>query len=210
MPELRYTLLADGTSDRALLPHLTWLLRQRLPEYAIQSEMAELWRMPRRPKGLTQRIQAAFELYPCDLLFVHRDAERDPRQVRVEEIGRAMAEVGQSPPPTVCVIPVRMQEAWLLFDEFAIRSAAGNPRGRQSLTLPALPSIENHPDPKHELHELLKTASGLGSRRLSAFSPHKAAILVSANIDDFSPLRTVPAFRLLEADLDQEVSQQGW
>ena len=28
MQELRYTLLADGSSDRALLPILTWLLRQ--------------------------------------------------------------------------------------------------------------------------------------------------------------------------------------
>lgn len=28
MNELRYTLLSDGPSDRALLPILTWLLRQ--------------------------------------------------------------------------------------------------------------------------------------------------------------------------------------
>ncbi len=29
MSELRYTLLADGSSDRALLPMLTWALRQQ-------------------------------------------------------------------------------------------------------------------------------------------------------------------------------------
>ena len=105
MPEIRYTLLADGTSDRALMPHLTWLLQQRLPEYAVQAELAELGRLPRRIVGLKERIQAALELYPCDLLFVHRDAEREPREARVEEIQKALAEVTKERPPTVCVIP---------------------------------------------------------------------------------------------------------
>lgn len=211
MPELRYTLLADGTSDRALLPHLTWLLRQRLPEYAIQAEFAEMGRLPRPPKGQTERIRTALELYPCDLLFVHRDAEREPRQVRVTEIRDAVVEAAlPAIPPVVCVVPVRMQEAWLLFDEAAIRRAAGNPRGRQPISLPTLSSVEDRPDPKHELHELLKSASGWGSHRLSRFSPHRAAMLVSGYTDDFSPLRAVPAFRALESDIDQEVHRQGW
>jgi hypothetical protein len=200
MPEIRYTLLADGTSDRALMPHLTWLLQQRLPQYAIQAELAELGRLPRRIVGLKERIQATLELYPCDLLFVHRDAEREPRDARVEEIRRAVSEVTTETPPTVCVIPVRMQEAWLLFDEQAIRYAAGNPRGKQPLSLPSLSSVENLSDPKQYLHELLKNANGLGSHRLRRFSPYKAATLVSSYIDDFAPLRAVPTFCLLEKD----------
>ncbi len=211
MPEIRYTLLADGTSDRALLPHLTWLLRQRLPDYAIQAEFADMGRLPRPPKGPAERIKAALTLFPCDLLFVHRDAEREARQVRVAEIRGAVVEAAQTvAPPVVCVVPVRMQEAWLLFDETAIRRAAGNPRGRRPISLPALSSVEDHPDPKQELHELLKSASGLGSHRLSRFSPHRAATLVSEYTDDFSPLRAVPAFRALEADIDQEARRQGW
>jgi len=97
MPELRYTLLADGTSDRALMPHLTWLLQQRLPSYAVQAEMAELWTLPpsKRPKGLTERIKMTLELYRCDLLFIHRDAEREARGVRVEEIRNALTEAVQ-------------------------------------------------------------------------------------------------------------------
>ena len=209
MPEIRYTLLADGTSDRALMPHLTWLLQQRLPEYAVQAELAELGRLPRRIVGLKERIQAALELYPCDLLFVHRDAEREPREARVEEIQKALAEVTTERPPTVCVIPVRMQEAWLLFDEQAIRSAAGNPRGKQTLNLPSLSSMEDIPNPKQDLHELLKSACGLGSHRLSRFSAHKAAALVSLYTDDFSPLRAIPAFRFLEAEIDHELRQNG-
>ena len=36
MQTLRYTLLADGSSDRALLPILTWLLRQYCGAIPIQ------------------------------------------------------------------------------------------------------------------------------------------------------------------------------
>lgn len=213
MPELRYALLADGASDRALMPHLTWLLQQRLPSYAIQAEMAELWTLPpsKRPKGLTERIKKTLELYRCDLLFIHRDAEREARQVRVGEIRNALTEAAQvALPPTICVIPVRMQEAWLLFDENAIRYAAENPNGKMPLLLPPLSGIENRPDPKQDLHEVLRTASGLRSHRLRSFSESKASYRVSEYTDDFAPLRVVSAFRALEADVDEEARRQGW
>ena len=211
MPEIRYTLLAEGTSDRALLPHLTWLLRQRIPGHAVQAEFAELGRLSRQPRGLVERIKATLELFPCDLLFIHKDADRELRQVRVTEIRGAVLKSAQTTVlPVICVVPVRMQEAWLLFDEAAIRRAAGNPRGRESISLPLLFSVEGRPNPKQELHELLKQASGLGSHRLSRFSPHKAAALVSAYTDDFAPLRVVPAFHALEADVDEEARRQGW
>jgi hypothetical protein len=40
--------------------------------------------------------------------------------------------------PVVCVVPVRMMEAWLLIDEMAIRRVAGNPNGRIPIELPVL------------------------------------------------------------------------
>jgi len=134
MTELRYTLLADGSSDRALLPILSWTLQQQGVSSAIQATWADLGRLRHRPRTLSERIIAALELYPCDLLFVHRDAEREPFENRHTEIERALLEVARqevSLPSAVCVIPVRMHEAWLLFNEWAIRMAAGNPRGRQ-------------------------------------------------------------------------------
>jgi predicted ATPase len=78
-------------------------------------------------------------------LFVHRDAERELLEKRVAEIHSVVSEAAQTKlvPPVVCVIPVRMQEAWFLFDESALRRAAGNPNGKQPLTKsgkpPALP-----------------------------------------------------------------------
>lgn len=212
MPEIRYTLLADGTSDRSLMPHLTWLLQQRLPDYAVQPTMAELWRMPKPPKSLGDRIEQTLILFPCDLLFVHRDAEREPRTARVDEIRGALSDIKQisSVPPAICVVPVRMQEAWLLFNEEAIRRAAGNPNGRMPLSLPSVASVEDRPDPKLELYELLRTASGLGIHRRQRFSRQEAAQRVSEYIDDFSALRSVPAFRELEVEIDTAARIHRW
>jgi len=46
MSSIRYTLLTDGSSDRALIPILNWLLRQHLLNHEIQSEWADLSRLP--------------------------------------------------------------------------------------------------------------------------------------------------------------------
>ena len=95
MRDLRYTLVSDGSSDRALMPLLTWLVRQQLGhDWAIQTAWADLTRLPRRPRGLEERIRAALDLFPCDLLLVHRDAERDPLEHRLEEIKTACAALG--------------------------------------------------------------------------------------------------------------------
>ncbi|MEH1908405.1 MAG: hypothetical protein V7K95_12085 [Nostoc sp.] len=98
------------------MPILTWLLRANQVECAIQSNWADLRRLPKPPKKLLPRIINSLELYPCNLLFIHRDAEREPREKRITEILEALKAVKKSVvvPPHVCVIPVRMQEAWLL------------------------------------------------------------------------------------------------
>lgn len=212
MSELRYTLLSDGSSDRALIPLLTWLLQEHGVRWAIQSEWADLWRLPVKPRGLIDRIVSSVELYPCDLLFVHRDAERDPHSVRITEIQNAISDASRINviPPVVCVVPVRMQEAWLLFDEMAIRRAAGNPNGHQSLRLPELSTVESIPDPKNELYKLLRKASGLKGRRLDHLVASRRAIQVSSFIRDFAPLRALPAFNALEDELRHVVIYQRW
>ena len=52
MDALRYTLLSDGSSDQALMPILTWLLREQGVYGAIQPEWADLRRLPRPPSAL--------------------------------------------------------------------------------------------------------------------------------------------------------------
>jgi hypothetical protein len=63
MKELCYTLLCDGSSDKALLSILTWLLRANQIECAIQSDWADLRRLPKPPKTLLPRIISSLELY---------------------------------------------------------------------------------------------------------------------------------------------------
>jgi hypothetical protein len=211
MTTIRYTLLSDGSSDRMLMPILDWLLRQHCPEHAVEPVWADLGRLPQPPKILPERIKRALELYsPCDLLFIHRDAEKECYETRHDQIINALE--GLEAPPAICVIPVRMQEAWLLFDEPAIRKAAGNPNGRISIDIPALASVERLPNPKQVLFDLIGKSSEASGARLKKLKSnlHRAAHLVSQNIEDFSPLRNIKAFKNLESELRTVILQRGW
>lgn len=205
MDQLRYTLLSDGSSDRALLPVLSWVL-QAVGEVTLPyGEWADLSVLRGGTTSLAERIQWAVELFPCDLLFIHRDAEKQPPRARYEEIESALESVSgpASRISHVCVVPVRMQEAWLLYDEQAIRTAAGNPGGVQPLGLPRLEELESLPDPKAILHSALERASGLVGRRLKKFEPRRRCFDVAEAAADrgFEPLRALPAFARLLADL---------
>jgi hypothetical protein len=112
-------------------------------------------------------------------------------------------------PPHVPIIPIRMTEAWLLFDEPAIRSAADNPRGTMSLNVPHLANLESLPDPKNTLWNLMLAASGKNGRRLAQFKRDlfSRRQRVAELISDFSPLRTLSAFVLFEEALRSAVNQ---
>ena len=208
MRTIRYTLLSDGSSDKMLMPIIEWLLYQHCPEIAVAPSWADLRKLAQPPKTLPGKIAVALDLYPCDLLFVHRDAERESYAIRHAEIYRELD--GLATPPAVCIIPVRMLEAWFLFDELAIRKAAGNPHGHNFLTLPNINLLENLPDPKNLLFDLVKDSSGLSRVRLKRLKPHKCAFLVSQLIDDFSPLRSIHAFQSLELELVATLMGHGW
>ena len=200
---LRYTLVSDGPTDRVLLPIIAWVLEQ-IPwpnERQFESQFAEAGEL-QKGAGLAGKIESALSRYPCDLLFVHRDAESSEdaiRRHRLEEISRAME--GHS----ICfvpIVPVRMIEAWLLIDRAAICRAAGNPNSRANISLPALRHLENQSDPKALLHELLAEASELTGRRLKAFRAEMTyrRCYIPDYISDFSPLRQLSAFREFEAE----------
>lgn len=217
MTDLRYTLISDGSSDTALIPILTWLLEESGVRLAIQPVWADLRRLPRPSRTLPDKIRHGIDLYPCDLLFVHRDAENQGRETRVREIERAVIELTQGAvrenpgvPCHVCVVPVRMTEAWLLFDEAAIKRAAGNASGPEPLELPAVGALETLPNPKGTLYDLLRHASGLNGRRLEQFPVSYHAPRVSNFISDFSALRPLQAFQTLENELRQVVRERQW
>lgn len=211
MDEIRYTLITDGPSDRALLPVLTWVLREKGDVSLVQAEWADLRRLPQPPLSLGERILSATDLFPCDLLFIHRDAEREGPESRYREIHNALQEATKLgfQTPAICVVPVQMTEAWLLFDKIAIRFAAGNPNGKKLLSLPDLSEIEHIPDPKELLFDLLREASGLTGRRLKRFNMAESRIRITELVSDFSPLRQLSAFQRLEKDIST-LKRNNW
>jgi hypothetical protein len=207
---LRYTLVSDGPTDRALLPILDWVLHS-IPEVAdrgFSGTWADL--SGRKPTpGLAGKIDIALQVYPCDLLFVHRDAESSDRAIRDHRLQEIQTAMQSHAVPYVGVVPVRMTEAWLLFDENAIRKAADNPHSTADIQLPSLGRVEQVSDPKTLLHQLLLDASELTGRRRSRLQAELSwrRVRVADFIDDFSPLRNLSSFADLEAQTRSAVER---
>ena len=202
---LSFTLVADGLSDRALVPILEWTLSQELGAMPIDGEYADLREFPPRPKSLADRIARSMRWYPCELLFVHRDAERETIDKRRREIQQAVSEIPAGIDcPWVGVVPVRMQEAWLLIDAAALQKAADG-AGRRLPALPPIKKLEQIPDPKRTLYDLMCQASGTRGRKLKKFKQELGwrRQRVAETIEDFSPLRELPAFRRMEESIQQ-------
>lgn len=207
MTALRFTLLAEGSSDRVLLYALGWLLNTNSSRH-FTGDWADFSRLRHPPRSLAQKTPTACELFPCDLLFVHRDADRERREDRKVEIEEVLEAIDR--PPVVCVIPVRMTEAWFLHDEPALRSAVNRSTASERLTLPSRAVIEALPDPKTVLHDLLRQSAGFSGRRLAAFRPERAVHRLAELIEDYSPLRDLSAFAALENDLRSVLAANDW
>jgi len=211
MKRICHTLVSDGTSDANLIPIIDWTLKQVAGVAVPQGVRAEFWRFQNPPKRLPEKIVQAFEHYPCDVLFVHRDAEKESFQAKVQEIRNALETAQQRGVrvPAITVVPVRMLEAWLCFDESAIRKAAGNPNGKQRLGLPDHKRVEARPDPKSDLKRALLAASELRGRRLKKFNTTTAFWRIVDYIEDFSPLRKLSAYLEFEAAVER-MKNSGW
>ena len=195
MIPLRYTLVADGSSDRCLVHVINWVLGQT-------PSLGALGFVPQvAPITLQGDLTAAVSQYPCDLLLVHRDGEGQGRPARVQEIDKRLQ--GKGLPPHICMVPVRMTEAWLLIEEKAIRIAADNPNGQSPLSLPRINELESLHDPKSLLWDVLSRASEKTGRRRDQFWRQRfhRRQRVAELISDFSPLRRLSAFSAFESDL---------
>lgn len=206
--ELTYTLLGDGPTDQKLQPLVRWVLRNSTNR-AISGFWADLSIAPSRPRTTRERIAAALEFYPSDILFVHRDAERISLPNRIAEIQRVIPDNTET--SVIPLVPVRMTEAWFLSDEAAIRTAANNPGGRVDLALPPLRRCEDLPNPKEILATALETASDLRSKRhLNRFNVVNSAHRVAELTEDFSRLRVLHSFAEFESAVQTLVAAKGW
>lgn len=202
---LQYTLVTDGPSDRGLMRIIDWVLQGLTQSFA--GEFADFRQLADPPRSPEERLRRAVTMFPCDVLFVHRDAETEFHSCRVTEIQgvAARADVGRY----VAIVPVRMTEAWLLIDEHAIRQAAGNPNGRAALQLPPFRTLESVPNPKDVLQNLLVVASNFHGRRRHKFQRELSRRMqrVGELIVDFEPLRELSAFGAFEAETHQAVAR---
>lgn len=209
MEFIRYTLIADGSSDKALMNIIKWVLDDlfpKIPNKGIYGDFRMLQKPPRKDEVYKQ-IQYAEHYYPFDILFYHRDGESNSSTIideRIAEIkGQLDAEFNQK---IVCVIPIKMMEAWLLIDEMAIKKAAGNKNYNNQVNLPPVNKLEMLKEPKEILHDLLKQVSGLKSRRLKNFNVHQAVHLITEYTTDYRLLRQLNAFNKFEEDLKNVVN----
>jgi hypothetical protein len=213
MTLLRYTLLSDGPSDRCLLRIIDWLMAAGLgvANNGIIPQFADLRQIANPPSGLAARMRMAILHYPCDILFIHRDAERDPHQTRLREIETAAEEAREILPQLrVSIVPVRMTEAWLLLEPDAIRRAADNPNGSVHLDIPPITEVEAQPNPKQLLDDLLIAASEKSGRRRDKFRRELSwrRARVADFIQDFSRLHSLSAFASFAAETSHAV--QSW
>jgi len=208
MKVIRHTLVSEGSTDANLIPIIDWALKHIAGVPSSQGSRAEFWRLNKKPANLRERLLAATVLYPCELLFVHRDADAALPQARIDEIRQAFTQA-RIELPAVAIIPVRMLEAWLCFDENAIRRASGNPNGKMPLNLPKLQRVESRPNPKRDLSEALLIACGRSGRRRKKFDTATAFWNIIDGIEDFSPLRELPSFQAFEQSV-KSLKDNGW
>lgn len=205
---LRYLLISDGSSDCCLLHVIDWLLRDLVPTLEVSAIWADPAEYAPSSLSLVERIPRALSFYDCDLLFIHRDAEKEPPNVRVAEAVAALAQ-SATRKPAVIVVPVRMTEAWLLTDENAIRRAADNPNGKVALKLPFIQALESLPDPKESLFGLLRYACELPPHRKRRFDVRQRIHRVAELTPSFAALRSLPAFRRFESMTLSTLSEMG-
>lgn len=207
---LTYTLSSEGSSDQMLLPLLDWVLRQCSREL-FNGQWANPDAFDNPAKDAATRIQQSLRYYESDLLFMHRDADGTPLAQRTKEIEDAIA-AAHLGHPAVCVVPVKMTEAWFLFDETAIRYAADNPDGTVPLGLPTHAEAQRRADPKALLREAILTASEASGRQRRGIERGISLRkhIVASRIEDYSPLRAHQAFQQLEHSVRRIVQARRW
>lgn len=200
---MRLAFIGEGSSDLLLVPAIRWSVNRLRPEQACEVVPMDFRGMPVPPDGLPERISLTLAMGEWDAILIHRDSDSLDAEPRHREIALARWAATSPAPSVIPVVPVRMTEAWLLFDEHAIRSAAGNSASTVELALPTVKECARREKPKVILHDALKRASGAKGRRLAKFNVESRCHALALAISDWSPLLAMTSFVRLQDDLDK-------
>lgn len=187
--QLVYSVVADGGTDRLLVPIIQWAIHRLDPSVELLEPEF------RKRSGSVKEFLDSYNSGRM-LIFVHRDAENRSLEERMTEFDSI------NRPEVVAVVPVRMSESWLLFEGSAIAGAAGSPASH--VQVPKISEIEGIADPKDLLDQLLFEAAGSpAGRRGKVFrrSIVERRVSVSLRISDFKPLEGLRAFRQFQQSL---------
>ena len=199
--KINFVLSGEGSSDLNLIDHIENLLIEEGFE-EVSGKLFEPGKLPNRiGHAVIDKIRAIVRLHPsADLIIMHRDADNVGLPARRTEIVDAALEAGCQE-KVVPLVPVTSLETWLLCDEQAIRSAAGNPRGRVPLNnLPRTCQLESVRDSKQLLEDVLVTASELQGAKLrelrKRFGRLRARLALELRVEGpVRQLRSYEAFR---------------
>ena len=189
--QLAYAVVADGGTDRLLVPIIQWAVHRLDPGVEILEP-----EFRKRSGGIVEFL--ATYSTGAMLIFLHRDSESltlDERLGEFEPVERQ---------DVVPVVPVRMSEAWLLFDSSAIASAAGS--RTPQVAGPPVGQLENILNPKELLDDLLFRAAGAPTGRRGRNFKRSIArrrVSVADHIEDYGPLENLAAFRRFQDSLAQ-------
>lgn len=181
--QISFAIVSDGGTDRVLVPIVQWAIHRIDPVVEILEPEF------RKRKGGVKEFLRSY--HPgAMLIFVHRDAEGESYETRLAEFD------GVDRRGVVPVIPVKMTEAWIAFDRFAIAQAAGKPSAK--IRVPSISNLESITDPKKLIENLLLEAAGNPTgRRRKIFKRDivDRRVDVASLITDFAPLEGLSAFR---------------
>ena len=205
MRYLGLALFAEGPTDhRFLRPVLRRLTEDIfLPEPVEMGEVLELHSpVPASDAPREKRIFTAAQdaLGAWNVLFIHADGAGDPGDARTRQINPARARIAAElagAGESVAVVPVRETEAWALCDPDALRQVIGTPLSTEDFAFTR--NVESIPNPKAALQQVGERIAGRRGARRTLGSEHFLQRL--GEYVDLERLRTVPAFRQLDADL---------
>lgn len=187
--QLTWSIVADGGTDRLLVPVIQWAIHRLDPDVEILEP-----EFRKRHGSIDASIGACGS--GAMIVFFHRDSENLSLPERLREFETV------TQPNVVPVVPVQMSEAWVLFDGPAVAKAAGSRTG--DVTVPRVAEIESIRNPKEKLNELLFRAAGEPTGRRGRDFRRSIAqrrVSVAEFIMDYSPLEKVPAFRWFQEAL---------
>lgn len=196
MMRVRATFVGEGRFDEGLMRILEQLCNRLAPGVDLEIESGRRLLEIHGVGTLAEKVRILVKYHEPQLLFVHRDADKDGAAARRTEIAFA-CDGGVHVP----VIPIRETEAWLLLDEDAIRAVVGNPKGKRPLELPKLAEVEATNNAKERLKAALDNARVDGPKRRSGqVSEQRLCAQLLENLDITGPVTHLSAWQALVQD----------